>query len=72
MKVFDKSELVDNGLNIPLVFRKSAVNGKISPTSDGKREQFETTEEEIEEEGPSIELRDSVARMNEQQDQLLA
>ena len=40
--------------------------------SDGKREQFETTEEEIEEEGPSIELRDSVARLNEHQDQLLA
>ena len=65
MKVFDKSELVDDGLNIPFVFRKSAVNGKASPTSDGKHEQFETTEEEIEEEGPSIERGDSVGRLND-------
>ena len=63
-KVFDKSELVDNGLNIPFVFRKSAVNGKMSPLSDGKREQFETTEDELEEEGPSIELRESRAGLD--------
>ena len=71
-KVFDIGELVDGGQNIPFVFRKCAINGKVSPLSDGNAEQFETTEEEMEEERPSLELCDSVARLKKQEDQLLA
>ena len=52
--VFDREELVDEGQDIPFVFRKIAINGKDSPLSEVKRDQFETSEEEMEEEGAML------------------